>query len=271
MYWYVPLIGLSIAVSAIASRMPREVTALFFILWLPSYYALLREKRREILSGGDATRRLVADLQDYQRRIPTVRAVVFDNLQERIGTWGVCGAVDVIFGHGVDCRYAGDPGAKQAMSEVPMALISFQRPFGIDGIIRTRDGPSSHLRFTEKFMKSQLVAGWYDVEGTWRWIAPRTEVDLYRPPDASGFEIVTFLPKESIRKDGPASVTVFEDGLSLGVMNLSEPRIQTLRWKLAGGAPGDKRIRIVIKPVRHDESPDPRDLGLPVVAIGYVP
>jgi hypothetical protein len=60
--------------------------------------------------------------------------------------------------------------------------------------------------------------------------------------------------------------TVIEDGEQLGTQTPSDPR--PLRWRLPDGA-GDHRIAIVTEPVRHGAG-DPRDLGIAVIAIGYV-
>src|SRR5581483_3899359 len=55
-YWYVPMIGLAIAVAVLASRVPRWAIAVFFIAWLPLNYVMLRTKRREILAVSDEIR-----------------------------------------------------------------------------------------------------------------------------------------------------------------------------------------------------------------------
>ena len=44
-YAYVPLTGLAVAFAAIASRTPRWAIALFFVLWFPLNYAIMRDKR----------------------------------------------------------------------------------------------------------------------------------------------------------------------------------------------------------------------------------
>jgi hypothetical protein len=271
-YWYVPLIGLAIAAAAMASRIPRWVVAAFFAVWLPFYFFMLRDKRRDILDEGNTTRTLVASLQEYKSKIPPVRAVVFDNLPRHLTPWGVSGAISVVFGHAVEPAYIRDPDAKEAFAKVPMALISFNPPpRGIDGLIRTHDGPQPYIRFSGKVVETQLKDGCYDAGYPVRWFAPRAEAALYRPPEATQFEIVAFLPPGSLAKEGPAEVTVFEDGQSLGTVKLSAAKSEPMRWKLSPGSPGDKSIMVVSKPVRHGGPEDNRDLGIAVQSLGYLP
>lgn len=271
-YWYVPMIGLVIALAAIAARTPRWAIALFFLLWLPLYFVLLRDKRRAILAEGDRTRSFLAALRNYAHQIPPVRAVVFDKAPEHIQNFGVDGAVGQVFGPSVEAAWSGDPRAKEAMAKVPMALIKFDPvTYAVKGMLRSHDGLQSYVRFQENVPESQFGAGWYDKGSALRWAAPRSESIFYRPAGATEFEVMAFLPREIIEPGGPSQVTVFEDDQSLGTVTLSESHLQPLRWKLTGGGTGDKRITIVSKPVRHGGPEDPRDFGIVVAAIGYVP
>jgi len=269
-YWYTPMIGLAIVVAAVASRVPRWAVAAFFIVWLPAYFVLLREKRRDVLDDGVAMRNVVTSLQDYKRLTPPVQAVVFDNIPPRLHEWGVNGAIKVVFGHRVDAAYLRSSNAGDAMAKVPMALITF-RNHGISGMVRHHDGIQSYAAFGQKVDESQFGEGCYNDGSSMRWFAPRAEVRFYRPPEATQFEIVGFLPRESIDKDGPAEVTLFEDGVSLGTVRLAAPVVQPLRWMLPNGAPGDKHLTIVSKPARRGGATEDRELGISVESLGYLP
>lgn len=267
-YWYVPTIGFAIAIAAIASRMPRWAVAAIVLLWLPCNYVLLRDKRRDILAEGDRTRSLLGGLRDYARKIPPVYAVVYNNTPPDVHSWGVDGAIKQVFGPGVEAAWSEGPYAKEAMARVPMAVISFDAR-GVRGMIRNYDGPQDYARFSEIVQESQFGAGWYDRGEPLRWIGPRAEAFFYRPEDAHGFEILATVPRESLERDGPATVTVFEDGRSMGTETLSKPDFQWLGWTLTRAAPGEKHITIVCKPVRHGGPEDPRDLGIAIWEIGY--
>ena len=269
-YWYLPMIGLAIAVAAIATRTPRWAIALFFLFWLPLNYVLLRDKRRVILAEGNAMHSLVTMLQDYKRNIPPVHAVVYDNLPDGLGFWGVDGAITQIFGYSVAPAWSKRPNAPAALANVPMALITFQPPFGIKGMIRTHDGLQPYIRFSDKVPESQLGAGWYDPDMPLRWIGPKAEAAFYKPAGAARFEIAASVPPIALKREGPSTVTVFEDGNSLGTVTYSVPRVERLRWNLLDAGAGDKRITIVCRPSRRGDPIDPRELGIAVSEVGYV-
>ncbi len=99
-YWYVPMIGVAVAIASIAAKTPGWAIALLFLLWLPFNYAQLREKRSQILADGYRNRVLMSTLRDYASRIRPVRAVVYQNTPDHVQTWGVEGALTQVFGVG---------------------------------------------------------------------------------------------------------------------------------------------------------------------------
>jgi hypothetical protein len=235
-YWYVPLIGLAVVVAAIASRMPAWAIAGFFAVWLPLNYAILREKRREILAVADESRWYTTSLIDYARRAPPLRAAVYDSIPEHVHQWGIEGAIHVAFGPQVNAVWYHDPKAAEAMAEVPMALLSYYPvEHTVRGLLRTTNSPEglSYMRFND---------GWFNGQA---------ELSLYRPKSANAFEVVARLPR--------ATVTLFENGHSLGARTLPEPdNPEPLRWKLDSGTPGVTYITIRSEPSLH------------VYALGYV-
>lgn len=240
-YWYVPMIGVAIAFAAIASRTPRWAIALFFAVWLPLNYVMLREKRRTILALGDESRWLVTSLQDFASHNPPLRAVVYDSLPEHMHQWGIEGAIHNVFGPQVNAVWYHDPRAKEAMARVPMALVTYYPvEHTVRGMLRTVPGDWSYVRFSDL-------------------AAPPADITLYRPDGATEFEILG-----SLQHDGPIRITVLEDKDSLGVQTLANRSAnpQSLRWKLSGGTAGVKRITIIT---------DPRDLRIAIHGIGYVP
>jgi len=128
----------------------------------------------------------------------------------------------------------------------------------VKGLLRTRDGLQSYFRCSDYVPKSQLGDGWYDNNKDVCSTKPSAELTLYRPPDAQEFEI-------NLQRQGPSKVTVFEDGVSLGTVMSLHTNPQTLRWKLAPGASGDKHVRIVCEP------DDNRVPGMEISALGYAP
>lgn len=271
-YWYIPLIGLAIAAAAIASRTPRWALVLFFVLWLPLNYAMVRGKRKEILALADESRWYTQGLMQYARRVPPLKGVVYESVPEHMHSWGVEGAIHQVFGFGVDAVWNLNPKAKEVMSNLPMAVVAYYPvPPTVKGMLRTRDGLQSYLRYADYVPKSQIGDGWFDVHKDFCWTKPTAEVTLYRPAAAKEFEIVAFVAPESLQRQGPSTVTVFEEGNSLGTLPLSRPDPQPLRWKLSPGPSGDKHIRIVSEPARSGVGAGNELLGIEISALGYDP
>jgi hypothetical protein len=265
-YWYVPLIGLAIAVAAIASQVPRWAVAVFFVLWLPLNYAMLRPTRSAILIQAGEVRWYVSGLQDYAHRIPPVKAVVFASTPPHMEPWGIEGANHHVFGMFVDVMWYRDSNVAQAMAKVPMAIVAYYPVKHIvKGMLRTRNELQSEINFKDLTPDSQFGDGWLrqDVASPVRLASPKAEVTLYRPAGSQEFEIACSVP------DGSSKVTVLEDGQSLGAQVLSNPNGQTLRWKLPDAPAGNKRITILSEPVRHIPE-DLKDYGIAIKSFGYV-
>lgn len=270
-YWYVPLIGLCIVVAAIAARAPRWAVALFFIIWFPLNYALMRDKRREILALSDENRWYTTGLQEFARHAPPLKAVVYQGTPEHMAYWGIDGAIHAVFGPTVQIAWYKDPaGVERVLPETPMALVGYYPvPHTVKGLLRTSNKLESYIRFDDEPPYFQLGEGWDRDEGGWHWIAPQAELRLCRPASATLFEIAASVPAAILERGGPSKVTVLEDGRPLGTQTLTGRSVQHLHWTLAAGDPGDRKITIRSEPARRLPG-DARNLGIMVHAIGYV-
>jgi hypothetical protein len=267
-YLYVPAIGLAIVVAALASRTPRWAIALFFLLWLPPNYAMMRGMRREVQAHGDQARWYTTGLLEYSKRVPPLKTVVYQGMPSFMGAWGIQCAVQEVFGRHVRAVWYLDPRAPEALAEVPMAIVGYYPvSHSVKGLLRVRDELESYIRFTDEAPAFQLGPGWYNDDAAFRWTEPLAQLSLRRPAGAGEFEIVAYIPPESLRKEGPANITVIEDETALGTQTLSETR--QLRWRLPNSTTGVHRIAILAEPARHGAG-YPRDLGIAVSAIGYV-
>jgi hypothetical protein len=172
-----------------------------------------------------------------------------------------------VFGRNVRAVWYLDPRAQEALAQVPMAIVGYYPvSHSVKGLLRERNELESYIRFTDEAPAFQLGRGWYNDDAPFRWIEPQADLSLRRPVGSREFEIVAFVPPESLRKEGPAKVTLIEDETSLGAQTLSEPR--PLRWRLPDRAAGVHRIAVFTEPVKH--AAGYRDLGIAVSAIGYV-
>lgn len=263
-YWYVPLIGLAIAVAAVASHVPRWAIALFFVLWLPLNYGILRTTRKDILARADEVRWYVAGLQAYASRIPRVKTVIFESTPPHMQPWGIVGAIKQTFGFGVDVVWEHDPGVVNAMQNVPVAIVTYYpAPHIVRGLLRTSTALPSAIDFRDNVLASQLADGWHEADGSpVRRVGPKAEVTLYRSPGSTEFAIECVAPESS-------RINVLEDGVPLGVQTVSDHKGQTVRWKLPAGSAGNRRITIVSEPVRHEPG-DPSEYGIAIRSLGYV-
>lgn len=236
-YWYIPMIGLTMVLAAIAVRTPRWAMVLFFVFWLPLNYAMLRPERRSLLAVADQHRWYMTGLLQYARRVPPLKAVVFAGTPEYMGSWGVEGGIRLAFGNSVDAVWYHSPRAQEAMAEIPMAIVDYNpMTHALKGMLRTHRELQSYIRFSDVVPEPQFGEGWGGAGADpQRWISSQADVTLYRSAESKQFEIVV---------SGPAEVTVLEDGRSLGSRTLSGPGTQTLRWVLDNAAAGNKKITI---------------------------
>ena len=269
-YLYAALIGVAVAAAALASRAPIWAVALFFVFWLPLNYSILREKRRAIIADGDTRRWFTTSLGSYAKNVPpNIRAVVYDSSPPGMASWGVEGAIHLVFGPRVEATWSSGPEANRMLASPPMLLIGYDPVrHSVRGLLRRRAGLESYLNFTDELPGYQFGSGWYGLEGALRWTQAKAEISLFRPADAQSFEIVAEVPSDSLAHDGPSHVTVYEDGRALGTATLDHSQPQHLHWKLSEAAPGDRRIVIEATPVRH-APPDQRAFGIAVHALGY--
>ena len=272
-YWYVPMVGLGMAVAVVASRVPRWAVAAFFVFWLPVNYAVLREKRRSILAIADENRWYTTGLLDYARRVPALKAVVFQGIPAHVQRFGVEAAIHVVFGPGVATAWYLDAGVRTALAQTPMAIVTYYPVERlVRGLLRTSDVPGgqSYVRFEDARQESQLGPGWYERVAGGRESAPKASVALYRPAGASEFELAAAWPPARGPQDATPQITVFENGRSMGTQILPRSaQPSRLHWKLPAGEPGVCDITILTEPARLAPG-DARDLGAVVYSAGYV-
>jgi hypothetical protein len=73
-----------------------------------------------------------------------------------------------------------------------------------------------------------------------------------------------------LKVNGHVDVRPSINGLDLGVQRFNRPGIETLHWKLPVREQARASVEFTFEPAGHFP-PDPRTLGAPVVAFGFVP
>jgi len=270
-YWYVPLIGLSIAAATIAAHVPRWAIPAFFAIWLPVNYGMVRTTRNDYLARSDEARSYVNGLRNFARGLPPVKTVVFDATPPHMEPWGIDGAIKLIFGFGVDDVWVKDDRAQQALRNVPAVVVSYYPVArAVKGLVLiTKELPRT-IDFSGAVLESQLGPGWYaDYQAApIRRTMPKAELTLYRPAGATEFSLSGVIPAQSSQPEVPSGLTVLEDGQSLGTQTLTGAKEQILHWKLSNTDAGERHITILSTPVRYQPR-DVNEYGIVVSRLGY--
>jgi hypothetical protein len=125
-YWYLPLIGVSLAVAALAPRVSPRVLVSLFVVWFAFNYAMLREKRRALLAAADDNRIYIAAVADFARQHPEIRVAGYDGGPPKMHEWGIEGAVHLFFGNAAQLYPVSSPKFEAARTKVPAAIIHWQ-------------------------------------------------------------------------------------------------------------------------------------------------
>ncbi len=276
-YWYVPLIGAAIAIASLASGRYGFLAAVFLAVWLPWNYFTLTEYRTRTLAEDAECRAYVGQLQAASR----LHCVGF-----RRSSTKACRLRFLSLGSGGALRYMlPNMNVKIATLEDPAVNTLLRRPRRGDahsgvqpdgtnfGYCRAHpDTPdSAYITMDERTPVWQLTDGWYGLEEGIRWTGPQATARLYRPPDCTGFEVVTVVSSQLLAAHGYTDFQVRLNGVTIGVEHLTEAGIRTLRWHLPPGSPGPVEVEFQTDPPFHASNGDPRTLGAAFVSFGFLP
>jgi hypothetical protein len=122
-YFYLPLAGLAIALSAVK----RPVwLLLFFAIWIPWNYSHLRTLRKEHLKLADDRRFWFRPVAEFAEAHPEIDTYVFDGVPANFMSYGVVGAVENIRVNQISkVRWIHDPEAAELMKAPRYGLITW--------------------------------------------------------------------------------------------------------------------------------------------------
>jgi hypothetical protein len=267
-YLYVPLIGLAIAFAAIARR-PLPV-ALFFLLWLPLNYSILREKRKTAIAQGNANRDYTWALSAAPRMAPDVRAFIYEGEPKGFKPWGVEGALKYFYRVNVRAETIDALDLTPILKYERLALVSYDAAEKrLHVVTRAPEaGEASYIAMSRETPFWQLEYGWFPRENRFRWTRPRAVARLARPPGATRFELVVNIGPDYIGAVKLSHVEVLIDGQSIGKAAFTRAGWQTVSWNMSPAASGTATIEFRVTPEFRPRG-DPRVLGLPIGAFGF--
>ena len=273
-YWYVPLIGVAMALSSLADTRYGFLAAVFLAAWLPWNYVDLRDYRREKLAEDADSRDYVAQLQAAAASFQGIPIFLYRGLPAAFPPWGTAGALRYLLPE-VNVKVYPMEGrtAAQILQSPAIATLVWVQPSHKLGIaVHYPDSPdATYIMMNEVTPIWQLTDGWFGLEEGFRWTAPQATARLYRAPRAMQFEVVLNVGPQLPATLGHTDFTARLNGVPLGTARLTEAGIRTLRWPLPPGPPGTVEAEFQTDPPYHAPGSDPRTLGIPVVSFGFLP
>ena len=133
----------------------------------------------------------------------------------------------------------------------------------------TKDQESARIEMSRMTPVWQLEKGFFQLDTSFRWIAPHARARLWRPVEAKAFDVTVNIGPDYIQQVKRVTLKVKVDGIEIGSQEFMEQGIQTVKWPLSIA------VKAATSTIEFDVSPpletkgDPRPLGIPIVAFGF--
>jgi hypothetical protein len=267
-YLYVPLIGLAIALAALASqRWVLIVVGIGLACWIPWNYLQLRAVRREVMEQAVDRRQFVAAMDAIARTRPEVTSYVFPH-EDPLTNYGVRAAGRLLHPKAQNVLAASEDSATfpEVIHSPWLAYISVDKTaHRVYTALHTPATPDwSYIRMGPSIPIWQLT-GWYPGDGAFRWSKPHASARLFRPSDATVFEMYINVSGEYLARLKRSRVELSLNGVSFGGRDITQSDWQTLRWMIPAGPSGPVEITIDVSPPYPAAEP----LGVAVGALGF--
>lgn len=271
-YLYVPLIGAAIAFAFLAARWKPVWIALFFVVWLPGNYYILRKERAVALSAVFENRPYVEALGRFLQQQPNLRTIIYDGSPATMQRWGIEGAVhwfqpasDLVI------RDIADADARHYLQSENLAVVSWDGPRRQLVTAARHAGEPEHSAIVMATGSPVwlLGEGWYPLESGFRWMQPRATARLRRPAGAREFFLRVNLGDAQFQEQGPIQMEVLLNGRSLGTRTYDKVEWREHRWPVPAGEAGSVEVALqALKPFRASNG-DPRVFGAAVIGFGF--
>jgi hypothetical protein len=273
-YWYVPLIGVAMALSSLADARYGLWTAVFLAAWLPWNYLELRDYRHQKLAEDAECRDYVEQLQVSAALLQGIATYLYHSLPLSFPPWGAAGALRYLL-PGTDIKlYAmEDPAAKSLLQSPAIAtLVWIERNRKLWITAHHPNTPdAAYIIMNELTPVWQLTDGWFGLEQGFRWTAPHATARLYRPPRVTQFEVVLSIDSQLLEARGHTDLSVRLNGVPVGTARLTEVGIRSMRLPVPPGPSGTVEAELQADPPFHATNGDPRTLGAAILSFGFLP
>lgn len=272
-YLYVPLIGAAMAFAFLTARWKPAWVALFFLVWLPGNYYILRKERAVTLAVAFENRAYVEGLGRLLQQQPNLRTIIFHGGPSSMNRWGIEGAIHWL--QPADdlrtCELA-DPQSHEFLTAQNLAIVGWDRPNRklIADIPKPGDPHPTSIVMATGIPLWRLGDGWYGLENGFRWMQPQATARLRRPRGAREFYLRINLGPVQFHDQGPIRMEVLLDGRSLGTQTYDKVAWLERRWPVPPDTPETVEVTLrAVKPYRASNG-DQRTFGAAVAAFGFV-
>lgn len=265
-YLYVPLIGLAIAISAVS----RPVwLAVFFVLWVPWNYRMMRIDRNNELHAADERRSWFAPVAEFSRLHPAPTTFVYTGAPESLQPHGIAGALSAL--HSPDASIsvvaADAPEARTALAAPDVVVLAWN---GQTTAVVPRAADEPYVRLNSTSPLWQLGDGWIDGGGTARWIGAHATARLAAMPGATSFELVVHVAPVYIERLHEGRIEVSLNHQHVGTAWMREAGATTYHFPVPAGLASPVEVEFDVNPPLKDPNGSATVYGAPIAGFGFV-
>jgi hypothetical protein len=270
-YLYVPVVFVAIAMGSVVSWRPAILAPLTVLVWCVFTYGEMKRFRNEFLANSTENRLWVQEVHRFLRGSPLSRSFVFDGFPPTLHAWGANGAIHLAK-RDPDVRVASveAPGAAQLLREPRVGVFVWNGATRMVNITsRTPTAAdASYVKIDVGMPVWQFGEGWFQRDGSFRWTKPVAYANLYRPVQATRFELQVNAGPQQIKDLGQFRIRVFLDGVAIGESTFDRVGWQIVNWPIEPGPAKLVEIRLEADPP-YKTPIDPRTLGAAIGAFGF--
>jgi hypothetical protein len=266
-YLYVPFIPLTIGLAAVFEKLPRRYLTAGLAAFLILSYGVLREKRKVELALGQEARSYTEQLLAANAMKPLPNIAFYENAPAAFRLHGMTGALRLI---------TKDPNARVLNPELEanrllardreLPTLSWFSPKQQLSIPSHRYGEAklSTLDFAIPASGWQLLNGWFDREGHFRWAGPSARLALLATPDHTQLHVRFNLnPSRQLR------VNLLLNGEPVGQSDFTTAGTPTVDYPLPHRFEGRTELEIRSTPPLVPPGDD-RQLGVAILGVSLI-